>query len=395
MQQWDVVIVGAGIAGVTAARTVAERAGEKTVLLVNGEQPPPYRRTKVSKTIVDGFDPEYWRIESEPWNDHQHIELRSGTTAKRLLPDEHRIELSDGEQIEYRSLILATGAAPRFPPVVRPHEEGTFYVVRSADDVARLGKDLKRGKRVLVAGIGVLGVEVAEQLRKLKKQVTMVGTAPQVMPRQLNARAGEILEDLLRSSGAKLHFQEEILSFEKRGKGGVSVSMIRQSGAFDAVVFCIGVKPRVELAAEAGISTDVGVIVDEELRTSADDVFAAGDVAQHPDGLVTGLWHSAEHQGEVAAINALGGSEVAHPRAFRLKCEVFGSYFFSMNKPANELAYEIDEMEVGDRYRCLYFDNHELTGAIVINDRDRADLYTQAVREAWSRERVESELPFS
>jgi NAD(P)H-nitrite reductase large subunit len=394
MQKWDVVVVGAGIAGVSAARTAAERGSGVSVLLLNGEPVEPYRRTKVSKYIAEGFDPGQWQLQDVDWYRQLGIDLRTGVTATALEPDQRQIQLSDGSTIGYGKLILATGSTPRFPPVIRAHEEGAFFVVRSTEDVQRLTKSAKRAKRVLVAGMGVLGVEVAEQLRKMKKQVIMVGTAAQVMPRQLNARAAEILEDLLRGGGVRLHFQEEILSFEARGKGGFAVSMIRESGVFDMIVLCIGVRPRKELAEAAGLTVNDGVVVDEYLRAGAPDVFAAGDVAEHPGGLVTGLWHSAEHQGEVAARNALGEDVVAQPGTFRLKCEVFGAYFFSIAKPANELAYELDEIETGDRYRCLYFDDDLLVGAVMVNDKDRAKVYEQAVRERRPRERVEQDLPF-
>lgn len=395
MQQWDVVIIGAGIAGVHAARAAAEQAPDSSVLLVNAEQAPPYKRTKLSKSISGGFDPAEWQLNKPEWYRQTGIELINQVRAESIDPGVHQVKLSNGEQIEYRRLVLATGASPRFPPVIRAGDERAFFVVRSADDVRRLTGAAGKAKRILIAGIGVLGIEVADQLRSMKKQVTMVGSSPQVMPRQLNARAGEIMEDLLRGAGVRLNFQEELLSFEKRGKGSFAVSMIRDSGVFDMIVVCIGVRPQTELADAAGIDTDVGVLVDEQLRTSASDVYAAGDVAQHPNGLVTGLWHSAEHQGEVAGRNAAGAELVAEPGSYRLKCEVFGAYFFSVNKPADERAYHLDEMENGERYRCLYYDDAgALFGVIMVNDRERAKVYEQAARERWPRERVDQELPF-
>ena len=99
------------------------------------------------------------------------------------------------------------------------------------------------------------------------------------------------------------------------------------SAAFDMVVFCIGVAPRIDLANAAGIDTNTGIRVSEFMQTSAPDVFAAGDVAEHDDGYISQLWHASEYQGQIAALNALGNETPFERLPFRLKCEVFESYF--------------------------------------------------------------------
>ncbi len=388
MDSWDIVIVGAGIAGVSAVRTVASDGGSRRVLLVNGERSAPYKRTKISKNIAKGFSPEEFLLEPEAWYRENNVELRTGATVDEIRPGDRVVKLSDGSEHRYEALILATGAAPLYPKTVRPHEAESFFVVRSEADIDRLRRSASRAKRILVDGMGVLAVEVAAELRAMNKQTTMVGATGQVMPRHLNVRAGEIMEELLTSNGVKLRFQEEILSFEPRKKGGFSVSMIRESGAYDMIVFCIGVAPRTELAEAAGLDVGEGIIVDEHMRTSDPAIYAAGDCAEHANGNITDLWHAAEYQGEVAAKNAMGHALEFDDPPFRLKCEVFGSYFFSINKPRQPLQHEIEEHEFDSRYQCFYFDDDRLFGAIMVNDRDRAKEYQQAVREGWDRDRV-------
>jgi NADPH-dependent 2,4-dienoyl-CoA reductase/sulfur reductase-like enzyme len=240
--------------------------------------------------------------------------------------------------------------------------------------------------------MGVLAVEVAAELRRMGAQVTLAGATPQLMPRQLSIRGGEIMEELLVSNGVKLRFQEEILSFERRKKGGFAVTMIRDSATFDMVVFCIGVTPRITVAAGAGIETQAGVLVDDHLRTSAPDVFAAGDVAEHAGGIITHLWHAAEYQGKLAGLNAVGVATRFDNPPFRLKCSVFDSFFFSMNKPRQPFDFGLDEFENNGRYQCFYYDGDSLSGAVMVNDKDRAPLYEQAVRERWPPARTRTEL---
>ena len=390
MDRWDVVVIGAGIAGVSAVRTLAEQ-DRRRVLLLNGEDAVPYKRTKASKYISRRFHPEEFQLETAQWYADHGVTLRNGVTASRLNVSERTLSVGD-EVIGFDKLILATGAEPLYPRTVRPHEAGSFYIVRTASDVQRLTAAAKTAKRALIDGMGVLAVEVAAELRRMGLQVTLAGATPQLMPRQLSIRSGEILEELLTSKGVKLRFQEEILSFERRKKGGFSVAIIRDSGAFDLVVFCIGVTPRKSLAAEAGIETNLGILVDGFLQTSAPGIYAAGDVAEHDGGHITHLWHAAEYQGRIAALNAAGIATPFDDPPFRLKCEVFGSYFFSMNKPHHPLDFGIEEFEINRRYQCFYYDEDTVIGAVMVNDSDRTKLYEQAVHEQWPRDRVHSEF---
>ena len=387
MDTWDIVVVGAGIAGVSAVRTIAED-GSHRVLLVNGERNPPYKRTRLSKAIASGFSPADHLLEPAEWYETNGVTLRTGTSVDEIVPADRTVRLSDGTVHRYESLILATGSDPLYPQTVRPHETDSFFVVRSEADIERLTAAAATANRILIDGMGVLAVEVAAELRSMDKHVTLVGATPQVMPRHLNTRAAEIMEDLLRANSVELRFQEEILSFEPRTKGGFSVSMIRESGAYDMIVFCIGVAPRVALARAAGLEVGLGIVVDEHLRTSDPHIFAAGDCAEHSGGHVTDLWHAAEYQGTVAARNAVGKRVVFDNRAFRLKCEVFGAYFFSANKPRIPLEYGIEERELDSVYQCFYFRGDELYGAIMVNDKERAKEYEHAVRDRWSRVRV-------
>jgi NAD(P)H-nitrite reductase large subunit len=397
MDRWDVVVVGAGIAGISAVRTLAEQGGRR-VLLLNGEDAVPYKRTKASKYIARGFHPEEFQLETEQWFGDHGVTLMNGVAASNLNVTERTLTISNGsgpassEDIAFDKLILATGAEPLFPKTVRPHEADSFFIVRTADDVTRLTAAAKRAKRVLIDGMGVLAVEVAAELKQLGLQVTLAGAAPQLMPRELSIRSGEILEELLTANGIKMRFQEEILSFEPRRKGGFSVAMIRDNSAFDMVVICIGIDPRTSLAADAGIDTNAGILVDGFMQTSEPGIYAAGDAAEHEGGTVTHLWHAAEYQGRVAALNAAGAATPFENIPFRLKCSVFDSYFFSIGKPKQPLDFGIEEQEIDSRYQCFYYSGDTLSGAVMVNDEDRAKIYEQAVREQWSRDRVRSEL---
>lgn len=391
---YDAVIIGAGIAGVTAARTIRELDRERSVLLVNGEDRLPYKRTKVSKHIRSGFQKDEFALYPEEWYREQKIDLLQGRIAKTINREEHTVTFDDGSSVGYGKLLLTPGSEPMFPKVVRPHESDSFFVVRHAKDGERLLKSAQRAKTVLISGMGVLSVELAAELASMGKDVTLIGATAQLIPRQLDIRASEILEDLLGKKKIKLFFQEEILSFEQNKKRRMSVQMIRRSGNYDMVVICIGVQPRLELARRAGLETNRGVLVNEYLQTSDPDVYCAGDAAEHPNGRVTYLWHAAEYEGVIAGRN-MAGEEATHDYPpFRLKAEFFGNYFFSINKPTNPLEYQIEEFEDGERYWALYYDDGSLTGMVMVNDRDNAREFERAVREKWSRDDVHRQFEF-
>ncbi|MEX2442665.1 MAG: FAD-dependent oxidoreductase [Alkalispirochaeta sp.] len=386
---YDVVVVGAGAAGLAAATSARQTDPSKSILLINDEDRLPYKRTKVSKHLAQGFDRDQFALHPEEWYQEHGIERLDGTALERIDRGSHRIELSgDNEPVEYGRLVLTLGSDPLLPKVVRPHEDGSFFVVHSARDGEELRSRAGRVKSVLIAGMGVLAVELAHQLRNMGKQVTLAGATPQLIPRQLNARAGEILEDVLSRNKVKMLFQEEILSFE-RNKKNWTVQMLKHSAHYDLVVFCIGVTPRTAPARDAGLTVRTGIVVDEMLRTSDPDILAAGDCAEHPDGMITYLWHSAEDQGHVAGANAVGGDAVFDELPHRLKSNVFDQFLFSIRKPQEPWEYEIDEFENENQFYALYWnESRQLHGAVMINDEPYAPTLESAVREGWTRDRV-------
>jgi len=153
----------------------------------------------------------------------------------------------------------------------------------------------------------------------------------------------------------------------------------------DMVVFSIGTKPEITLAQQAGLATNRGVLVNEYLQSSHPDVFAAGDVAEHPGGYISGLWHDAEWQGMLAGSNASGNKQINNKRPFRLKMEVFDQYYFSMNAPINNKAYKPQTIQVNDRFYQAYFHNDRLIGLLMLNDKARSKLAEQAVLESWKK----------
>lgn len=394
MTHYDVAIVGGYAAGFSAAVAITQRQPGARVALIDAEDQLPYKRTKVSKSFVNGLVPDQFRLEDRSWYTTSGVELLTGLRVTGIEPTAHTLQLADGRSIAWNALVLAPGTRPRRPAFAPQIADRLHYPV-SATTVERLYRAAVPAETVLVVGMGVLGVEVVDQLRRMGKQVTFVGRGPVVMPRELNADACSRMEQTLRDGGVELIFDEQVAAIEPDGdRLAATFTASGVTRRFDLVVYGTGVEPNLDLAVAAGLETDRGIVVDHQLRTSHPAILAAGDVAQHPDRSVTHLWRHAEQQGRIAGLNAVGGTEPYRLVPFRVKCEIFDSYFFSIGRPeSGDLsAYDVVRSTDGDRYLCAYYRDGALHGLVMIGDKARRTQYLQAVVEHWPQQRFETEF---
>lgn len=391
--EYSYAVIGAGIAGVSAVRAIRELDETGSILLVNDEDRPPYKRTKISKKMAAGFGLQDFALEPADWYREMNVTLAEGTVgAVELSP--RRIRLDGGEVFACGKIILANGASPWVPEGIEVVDAARVHVARRAEEIDRIREAAASVTKVLVVGHGVLGVEVAEQLRLLGKEVELLGGGSRLLSNRLNGVLSERLADLLTRNGIVLRMNERVHAIERR-EGGVAVLTGRGEHTAGLVVFCTGVRPNTDLARRAGIAVGQGVLVDEHLLTSHPGIYAAGDVAEHPNGYVSFLWHAAELQGRIAGSNAAGAELVHDRRPFRMKLEVFDEYYFSMNPPQSEEGCDVVEERDGEMYRCLYFREGSLTGVLMANDKPRAKEYVVAAREGWPKDEVDTRLPLA
>ena len=378
MENRDLIVLGGGIAGVSALRAALESDSRASVLLLNGEDRTPYKRTKISKYLAEGSSGDRFAlIGEEDRNLHASIvnsRVRSLDTGTRTVTTE------EGREIAYGSLVIATGALPRRFP-------GPVFVFRSVLDGEEIRKRASVSRSAAIIGAGVLGVETAEQLSRMGLRVTLFGSAGRVMDRELDAAASELMARLLTENGVTVACGERIMSAHGVPGGAALVSASGKEYTFDMAVSCVGTDPDVRVARGAGIETDRGIVVDRFLRTSAEKVFAAGDAVRLPSGSVPHLWHAAELQGGYAGRNALGGRIEYPDPPFRLKCEVYGRYFFSMGLDREDERTDVLS-HAGPPYRRFGFTGGRLISVIMADDGVRAKEYEAAVRDGATRDQV-------
>jgi NADPH-dependent 2,4-dienoyl-CoA reductase/sulfur reductase-like enzyme len=300
------VIVGASLAGAKAAETLREEGFDGTVVLIGAEADRPYERPPLSKGYLLGKDPrDSIFVHPESWYPDHDVDLRLGTTVASIDRQAHRVELAGGGQVPYDRLLISTGASARRLDIPGGDLDGVRYL-RTVGESERLSAALRGGGHVVIAGAGWIGLETAAAAREYGCDVTVVEPESGVLRRALGPELGEVFADLHRSHGVTFRFGESLS--EVTGAGGAVTGAITSSGEelpARTVIIAVGVAPNTGLAAAAGLEIDNGILVDEGLRTSDPDIFAAGDVANAFNTLLDRRIR-VEHWG-----NALAGGPIA------------------------------------------------------------------------------------
>ena len=306
------VIVGGGLAGAKAAETLREEGFPGRVVLISDEAEPPYERPPLSKGYLLGNDErDVAFVHPESWYAEHDIDLRLGARVTALDPGAHEVELEGGERVGFNKLLLATGSEPRRLEVPGADLADVRYL-RNLPDSDHLRDVLEEGHRVAVVGGGWIGLEVAAAARTHGAEVTLVEIADLPLLGVLGEDVALVFAGLHREHGVDLRLGTGV--GEIVGDNGRVVAVVTSDGdeiMADTVVVGIGITPRVQLAAAAGLAIEDGVAVDAGFRTSDPDIYAAGDVAAIENRLVGSRvrvehWANALDGGPVAARSMMG-----------------------------------------------------------------------------------------
>lgn len=315
-----IVIVGAGQAGGWAARSLRSEGYAGRIVMCGAEAAPPYERPPLSK---EQLEPQAAALPSLIDADELAslgIEWRGLAVVTRIDRAGRQVFLHGGEALGYDKLILCTGGRPRIPPV-EGMDLPCVHTLRTLDDARRLREALGGQTRVAVMGGGWIGLEVAAAARKQGCPVVLLEAAERLCARSGSAVLSDTLARLHRAQGVDLRLRTRVLSMVPLAAGGCK--LLLADGATveaDVVVVGVGLVRNDELAREAGLACELGVIVDQACRTSDPDILAAGDVAamSSRDGVLTRLesWQNAQDQGMAAARSALGHPVCYEPVPF-------------------------------------------------------------------------------
>ena len=305
----SVVIVGAGAAGGAAAEMLRREGYEGPVILVGTDEFLPYDRPNLSKDYLAGNAPEEWiPLRPPEFYREQKIDTLANTTVTAIDPKTKQVTLSNGRSLGYGALLLATGAAPvrlKIPGDDLPH----VCYLRTLTDSRHIIEKAKNASRAVVIGSSFIGLEVAWSLRERKLEVAVVGKGTAPLEKVLGREMGNLVRETHEAHGVKFHLGRMPAAIHER-------HVLLDDGTTldcDLVVIGVGVRPNTQLAEQAGIATDNGVLVNEFLETNVPGIFAAGDIARWPDPRVGRIrvehWVVAQREGQTAARNILGARE--------------------------------------------------------------------------------------
>jgi 3-phenylpropionate/trans-cinnamate dioxygenase ferredoxin reductase subunit len=348
----DILLIGGGIASATAAHTLREEGFAGSILLAGREPHPPYHRPPASKEYLRGeHGPEGAHVHPADWWDAAGVELLTRTSVLDLDPAARTAKLSSKEEVGFDRALVATGAMVRRLPVEGAQLEGVHYL-RALGNADAIREETDGAERVVCVGGSYIASEVAASLSELGKQVTMVMLEDHPLERSFGTPAGRFFRRVLSEHGVEVIGGDEVARFEGGERVERVVTVSGRELEAQAVICGVGAIPDVMLARKAGLALGElgGVLCDSRLRTSADGVFAAGDMCEY-DSVVHGRVMRIEHeevaaaQGRTAARNMLG-ADAAHDEV---------PYFFSDLSDWASLEY------VGP---ALAWDDEEVEGSV-------------------------------
>ena len=368
----SVVVLGNGIAGVTAADFVRRGHPDCEIHVVGSESHVLYNRMGISRLVYGRSAMQGLYLLPEQWYDDHQVVAWLNTQASRIDLPSRRVFLATGDTLPYDRLILATGSSSASPPVAGFGRPGSF-VLRSAADAIQIRAYAQEhgGREAVVAGGGLLGLEAAHSLHELGLRVTVLERGGRLLSRQIDEYCSELVDAHFARIGMQVLYRAESESLT--GEDRVSGVTLKDGRTLRCDVFlaAVGIRPNVELARQAGITVNRGVVVNDRMETSAPGVFAAGDVAEH-GGQVFGLWPIAAKQGEAAAINALGGNLELTSEVPATILKGVGLDLFSIGRPAAQPGDQIVVDEDPDpsvpSYRRLVLSDGRAVGGIVLGN---------------------------
>ncbi|MBS7249143.1 MAG: NAD(P)/FAD-dependent oxidoreductase [Candidatus Freyarchaeota archaeon] len=386
-----IVIVGFSLAGFTACRYLLQNAPDNNIEIFTDEKYPYYPRPSLYRVLSGESAISDIFIYPLSWYKERNVKVHLDTPVKSIQTSENQIVLNGGDRVSYDSLLLANGARSFIPPVKGADKRGVF-ALRTIDDALAIREYAKKRKDAVVVGGGLLGLEISAALRKLGLNVTILEFAPWLLPRQIDQEGSNVLLNEFEKMGMEIRCgvqTEEVL-----GNAEVSGLKLKSGETIqaDLVIFATGIRSNIELPREAGINVNRGVIVDDYMRTSVENIYAAGDIAEHR-GRVYGIIPATTEQAQIAAANMIGKKMVYKGTVALNTLKVAGIDLTSIGL-VNPETQDYEQIRKIEAEKCLYkkvvLKDGRIVGAIIIGDRKSAKPMTEIIKEEINVEKVKN-----
>jgi len=374
------LIIGNGVAGTTAAEAIRQQDPKGSITILSEEDIPFYYRIRLNDFISGDVGEDKLIAKKETWYQEQRIDLRLNTRITELDTAGKRLTTDSGEALTFDRLLLATGSHSFLPPIEGIDQQGVFSL-RHIKDARAILAQAEKSEEVILIGGGLLGLEAGNALRKLGKKVTVVEFFPRLLPRQLDAKGATRLQKLMEKMG--FSFRLSAITKTITGSKGRADGIVLEGGDTlkgQMVIVSAGVRPNLELAKSSGLDCDKGVKVNDRLETSANGIYAAGDVAEHQE-VVSGIWPAAMQQGKVAGANMAGGEAQYNGTTMSNILKVAGIDVAAAGNIDAEGRYESQVVSSDSIYKKLVIENNRLIGCVMVGDTKNFNTITRYITE--------------
>jgi nitrite reductase (NADH) large subunit len=369
LSSFNVVIVGNGVAGITAAKIIKDKNLKSKVSIYTDEKSNYYPRPRLYEILSGESEPEDIVVFSDEWYRKHDISVHLGKKAVSVDTKQKKLKLDDKTEISYDKLVLANGAHCFVPPIKGSEKKGIF-TLRNIKDAITIRDYTKNTRKAIIIGGGLLGLEFAYALKKLGQQVTVIELFQRLLPRQLDNDGANILKN--RIEELDIHVMLDAKTAEILGKEKVSGIKLENYETIlgDLVLISAGIRCNIELANKSEININRGVVVDNHLKTSAENVYAIGDIAEF-DGRVYGIIPAAIDQAQKVAENIQEEKTSYEGTVPTNTLKVMGIDLTSIGlvNPEDPKYEEIKETDKKKGiYKKLVINKGKIVGAIILGD---------------------------
>lgn len=361
-----VIVVGGGIAGLSACEEIRKRNTVCSIELISNEETFCYNRPMLTKGILSEFEPLNFFTKQLDWYQDNQIKLTLGTEVESIDTGAKKLRLSDGTDRSYDKLILATGAECNVPPI-KGADSSNVYTIRKLADANAIRERIDQVTDIALIGGGVLGLEAAWEFRRAGKNVTILEVSDGLMKNQLDTGASQLVKEAAEKSGITVLTQVKIDQITESGVELADGTKV----AGQLVIISAGTKPNAAVAVQAGIDGDRWINVNEKMETSVKDVYACGDVAMC-NGTSVGIWSQGLEMGKVAGANATGDEVTYKPVTPSNSYSGMGIHLFAIGDNGKKEGQLYKAIQLSDPhkgiYKALYFLNNRFTGGILVGD---------------------------
>ncbi len=374
------LIIGNGAAGNAAAAAIRKYDQEGAIHLFSKGKYPFYYVPALPEYLAGEKQLSQFTLNNFTWYEKNRVDLHLETEITRIDPDQKLAETRQGEKYHYDKLLLATGGYSFVPPIKGAELEGIF-TLRTFDDAEAIKQKAKESHRTVLIGGGLLGLEAGNGLRKAGLKVAVVEFFPRLLPRQMDEPGAAILQKQLEEMGFTFYLGAKTQEIVREANG---LKVVLESGEripADMVLISAGVRPELTLAKSLGLEIDKGVKVDDAMRTSREDIYAAGDLVEHR-GRFYGIWPACMEQGAVAGAVMAGQDEKYEGTVPANTLKVVGIDLMAAGDidAEGQLESEVSTDEGKKIYRKLVIKDNVLAGAILLGDLRGSEEIQQAIK---------------